>query len=122
VSRAIGELTVGFPSLSKPFQLVFAGMTQMAADRQQQPHLRENENTEHRSDRFLDLEMFTAAPMSRNLTSLPVEYAIALIHSTESGRRNATVRFVLGPNLPEPGLRGELALQFDVKPAIAELE
>jgi hypothetical protein len=65
--------------------LVFAGMTQMAADRQQQPHLRENENTEHRSDRFLDLELFPAAPMAPNLAGLPIEYGLERVAGRATG-------------------------------------
>ncbi len=111
----LAPLRIGSPQAG----LVFAGMTQLAAERQQQPHLREDENKERRTDRFLDLEMFTAPPLASNLSGLAVEYAIALVYSTVSGKCDATLRFHLGTQLPEPHVRGELALPFDVKPAIA---
>ena len=43
------------------------------------------------------LEMFTAAPMTANLSGLEVEYAVALIYSSEAGRREATVDVRRGP-------------------------
>ena len=85
----------------------------------QQQHLRENENTERRTDRFLDLEMFTAAPMTTNLSGLEVEYALALVYSSESGRREATITFDVGQGTEDLGFRAEVPVLFDVKPAIA---
>ena len=60
-SRGTPRLRIGSPQ-SGP---VYAGMSRLSGERMQQQHLRENENTERRTDRFLDLEMFTAAPMTR---------------------------------------------------------
>ena len=57
------RLRIGSPQAGP----VYAGMSRLAGQRMQQEHLRENENVEKRTDRFLDLEMFTAAPMTANL-------------------------------------------------------
>src|SRR5262249_28090329 len=38
---------------------VYAGMSALSGERMQQQHLRQNENVEGRTDRFLDVEMFT---------------------------------------------------------------
>ena len=98
---------------------VYAGMSRLSGQRMQQEHLRENENVEKRTDRFLDLEMFTAPPMTANLSGLDVEYAIALIYSSESGRREATMTFDVGQGTQDLGFRAEAPVLFDVRPAVA---
>ena len=94
------RLRIGSPQAGP----VYAGMSRLSGQRMQQEHLRENENVEKRTDRFLDLEMFTAAPMTANLSGLEVEYAIALIYSSEPGRREATITFDVGQGTAGPGV------------------
>jgi hypothetical protein len=96
---------------------VYAGMARLSADRMQQPQLRENENIENRSDRFLEVEMYTAQPMARTLSGLAVEYAMALIYSSEAGRREATITFDIGQGTQDLGFRAEVPVLFDVRPA-----
>ena len=67
-SRGTQTLRVGSPQAGP----VYAGMSELSASRMQQPHLRVNENVDGRTDRFLDLEMFTAAPMTSSLSGLEV--------------------------------------------------
>jgi hypothetical protein len=110
-----GRLRIGSPQ-SGP---VYAGMSELSGNRMQQQHLRENENVDKRTDRFLDLEMFTALPMTPTLSGLQVEYAIALIYSTEAGRREATISFDVGQGTQDLGFRAEMPVLFTVKPAIA---
>jgi hypothetical protein len=98
---------------------VYAGMSRLAGQRMQQEHLRVNDNVDKRTDRFLDLEMFTAAPMTANLSGLEVEYAIALIYSSESGRREATMTFDVGQGTEDLGFRAEAPVLFDIRPAVA---
>jgi hypothetical protein len=69
-------------------------------------------------NRFLQVEMFTAPPMTADLSGLKVEYAIALIYSTEPGKREATISFDIGQGNQDLGFRGEVPVLFDVKPAI----
>jgi hypothetical protein len=76
------RLQIGSPQ-SGP---VYAGAAKLIMRRQQQEHLQVNENVEGRTDRFLSVEMFDAQPMTRNLSGLAVEYAIALIYF-KRGRR-----------------------------------
>jgi hypothetical protein len=113
-SRGTGRLRVGSPQ-SGP---VYAGMSKLSGDRMQQQHLRENENTAMRTDRFLELEMFTAPPMMANLSGLEAEYALALVYSSESGRREATIAFDLGEGTQDLGFRAEVPVLFDVTPAV----
>ncbi len=69
-------------------------------------------------DRFLQVEMFTNQPMSANLSGVKVEYAIALIYSSEAGKREATIGFDVGQGTQDLGFRAEVAPVFEVKPAI----
>ncbi len=109
------RLRIGSPQAGP----VYAGMSRLAGQRMQQEHLRENENVDKRTDRFLDLEMFNAAPMTANLSGLEVEYAIALIYSSESGRREARMTFDVGQGTQDLGFRAEAPVLFDVRPAVA---
>jgi hypothetical protein len=109
------QLRIGSPQAGP----VYAGMSALSAERMQQPHLRVNENVERRTDRFLDLEMMTAPPMTPTLSGLDVEYAVALIHSSEAGRREATITFDVGEGTQDLGFRAEVPVLFDVRPAVA---
>lgn len=68
--------------------------------------------------RFLHLEMYTAPPLTTNLSGLKVEYAIALIYSSEAGKREATIGFDIGQGSQDLGFRGETPVLFDVKAGI----
>ena len=114
-SAGMQRLRIGSPQ-SGP---VYAGMSRLAGDRMQQQHLRENENTARRTDRFLDLQMYTAPPMTANLSGLQAEYAVALVYSSESGRREATITFDVGQGTQDLGFRAEVPVLFSVKPAVA---
>ena len=69
-------------------------------------------------DRFLNVEMFASQPMTANLSGLKVEYAIALLSSSEAGKREATIVFDIGQGTQDLGFRGETPVLFDVRPAI----
>ena len=97
---------------------VYAGMSRLAGERMQQQRLRENENVERRTDRFLEVEMFTSPPMSAGLSGLEAEYAIALIYSSEAGRREATITADIGQGTQDLGFRAEAPVLFTVKPAV----
>ena len=114
-SGGTGRLNIGSPQAGP----VYAGMSELSGNRMQQQQLRQNENIDRRTDRFLDLEMFTAAPMTAMLSGLQVEYAIALVYSSEAGRREATIAFDLGQGTQDLGFRAEIPVLFTVRPAIA---
>jgi hypothetical protein len=69
-------------------------------------------------ERFLGVELFTAPPLTDTLSGLKVEYALALIYSSESGKREATIGFDIGQGNQDLGFRGEVPVLFEVKPAI----
>lgn len=68
--------------------------------------------------RFLDVEMYTKQPLTATLSGLPVEYALALIHSSEAGTREATLAFDVGQGTQDLGFRAEVPILFNIRPAI----
>lgn len=68
--------------------------------------------------RFLSVEMYTAKPLNSQLSGLKVEYAVVLASSSEAGKREATLTFDVGQGTQDLGFRGEVAILFDVKPAV----
>lgn len=69
-------------------------------------------------NRFLQVEMFQSPPMTTNLSGLKAEYALALVLSSEPGKREATIGFDIGSGTQDLGFRAETPILFDVKPAI----
>src|SRR4051794_37629523 len=81
---------------SPPAGPPYAGMARLSMTRQDQLHLLLDPKYRPERDRFLHVEMFTSQPMTANLSGLKVEYALALIYSSEAGQREATVGFDIG--------------------------
>lgn len=113
-SASTAQLRIMSPQAGPPY----AGVAKGTMERERQQHLRENENTKG-ADRFLEVSIFAAPPMTANLSSLEVEYAIALIYSSEAGRREATLTFDIGQGTQDLGFRAEVPVLFDVRPAVA---
>lgn len=67
---------------------------------------------------FLDVEIYTKRPMTEQLSGLNVEYAIALISSSEAGKREATIGFDVGQGTQDLGFRAELPVLFDIRTAV----
>lgn len=96
---------------------VFGGTSELSAERMQRTHLKEPAVKQAMPGRFLDLQMYGAAPMREELSGLEVEYAIALIYSSEAGQREATIGFEVGAGNQDLGFRGEVPVLFDIRPA-----
>ncbi len=98
---------------------VYSGAALAILKRQAQTELIEDENRQEAKGRFLQVEMFQSPPMTRNLSGLGVEYAVALIYSSDAGKREATLGFEVGNGNQDLGFRGETPILFDVQPARA---
>lgn len=96
----------------------YAGASLNILQRQDQTELADNENS-RREHRFLSTEIFDKAPMTPKLSGLAVEYLVALIYSSEAGRREATIVFDVGQGTQDVGFRSELPVLFDIEPAVA---
>lgn len=108
------RLKIGSPQAGA----VYAGAASSTLKRQAQTELNINENEESER-RFLDVEMFDQSPMTPQLSGLSVEYAIALIHSSDAGQREATIVFDIGQGTQDLGFRSEVPVLFSIKPAVA---
>lgn len=97
---------------------VYSGASLGSLTRQQQTELNANENTKRDLDRFLSVEMHTAAPMADKLSGLEVEYVVALVYSSVSGKREAKIGFELASGEKEKPPRAETALTLDIRPAV----
>ena len=97
---------------------VYAGAAEGILQRQQQMELNRNENKRNDPGRFLEVEMFAAPPMTERLSGLRLEYAVALIYSSEAGQREATIGFNVGQGTQDLGFRAETPVLFAVAPAI----
>jgi hypothetical protein len=69
-------------------------------------------------DNFLEVEMLTKEPMTDKLNGLKVEYALALIYSSEAGKREVTLEFDVGQGTQDLGFRGVVPILFDIRPAL----
>ncbi|MBX9789152.1 MAG: CehA/McbA family metallohydrolase [Pirellulales bacterium] len=118
--KVINQSTVARPlRISSPQAgPVYAGAATPILERQAQTELKVDENVDQRTDRFLSVEMFQGPPMTRNLSGLEVEYAIALIASQESGKREATIQFDVGQGTQDIGFRNEVPVLLDVRPVL----
>ena len=98
---------------------VYGGMSPLSARRMQREGLKEVEARAN-PNRFLDLEMLARPPLTPTLSGLPLEYAIALIHSRDSGPKEATIAFDIGgqTQVQDPGFRAEIPVLFEIRPAI----
>jgi len=113
-----GTTTQRLRILSEQAGQVYGGMTPLSATRMQRSDRNELEDKTGDPKRFMDLEMYQTSPMTRNLSGLEVEYAIALIYSRDAGKREATIAFDVGQGTQDIGFRAELPVLFDVRPAV----
>ena len=97
---------------------VYGGVARLSLTRQDQVGLMAEGKAAGKADRFLQVEMFASPPMTAELSGLKVEYALALLYSSEAGKREATLGFDVGQGTQDLGFRGEVPVLFDVRPAI----
>jgi hypothetical protein len=97
---------------------IIAGAADLSMARQDQRYLKRGEAAGGDPGRFLEAEMVTSPPMTEGLGGLRVEYALALLYSSEAGKREATIGFEAGPGTKDLASRGEVPVLFDVRPAI----
>lgn len=118
--KVLNQSTVARPLAIRSPQVgaVYAGSALGSLQRQAQTELKENENAAGKTDRFLSVEMFQSPPLTPKLSGLEVEYAIALIASSEAGKREATIEFDVGQGTQDIGFRGEVPVLFDIRPAV----
>ncbi|HET6879756.1 MAG TPA: CehA/McbA family metallohydrolase, partial [Pirellulales bacterium] len=112
-----GGVTVPLRIHSNAAGAVYGGEYRGSLERQQQLRLLSGRQ-QAATGRFLHLEMFTSPPLTARLSGLKVEYCLALIYSSEAGRREATVSFDVDQGTQDLGFRGETPVLFQIAPAI----
>ena len=115
LSTVTKELRISSPQAGQ----VYAGTSPLSAKRMQREPLREAEVKTANTNQFLDVEMFARPPMTPHLSGLEVEYALALIHSRDAGKREATIAFDVGGTTQDLGFRAEVPVLFDIRSAVA---
>jgi hypothetical protein len=68
--------------------------------------------------KFLHVDLFEQPPLTKTLSGSSVEYAIAVIYSSDAGQREATLAFDVGQGTQDLGFRGELPVLFSIDPAV----
>jgi hypothetical protein len=67
--------------------------------------------------RFLDVLMHDKQPLEPTLSGLSVEYRILQAYCRDSGQREATLSFSVGPGTQDVGFRSETHVLFNAEPA-----
>ncbi len=96
----------------------YSGVALLSMQRQDQLPLRENEIKPDSPRRFLHMEWFEQAPLSRVPSGAPLEYAILLVYSSDAGRRAADLEFSVGSGTQDLGFRAQLPITVDIPPAL----
>lgn len=68
-------------------------------------------------DRWLDLQMFNAQPLQKNLSGLPLEYRLVQLYSRDAGKREAKFMFNVGQGTQDLGFRNETDILFTALPS-----
>jgi hypothetical protein len=113
-SKTTKSLQISSPQSGR----VYGGVARLSMERQGQMDLITREPSGSSKERFLQVEMLAAPPLLRNLSGLAVEYAVAVLSSSESGQREATIGFDLGQATGDLGFRGEVPILFQIRPAV----
>ena len=64
------------------------------------------------AQRWLDIDVFDAAPLPATLDAVPVEYRVLAVYARDAGRRAARLFVDIGPGSGDLGDRGYAALTF----------
>jgi len=69
-------------------------------------------------DRWLDLQMFNAQPLEKELSGLELEYRIIQLYSRDRGKREAKFAFNVGQGTQDIGFRNESSILFRCQRAV----
>jgi hypothetical protein len=109
------QLRITSPEAGAPY----GGVARLSMERQDQTSLAADEHRAGRPRRFLQVEIFAQPPLTGTLSGLAVEYTVALLYSSDAGRREATLGFDVGQGMQDLGFRGAVPVLFDIRPAVS---
>jgi len=90
-------------------QAGFTGSLRVQSPQARQLH---NAPAQQTNDLWLDLDLFEAQPLQKNLGGLPLEYRLIQLYSRDRGPREAKLSFDIGQGTQDLGLRSELDVLF----------
>ena len=67
------------------------------------------------AERWLDFVIYHGRPMTKNLSGLPLEYAIIQVYTKEAGQREASLSFNVGQGSQDIGYRNAISVLFTSK-------
>ena len=70
------------------------------------------------TDLWLDLQMFNAQPLKKQLSGLALEYRIVQLYSRDAGKREAKISFNVGQGTQDLGYRNDADVLFDNLPVV----
>ena len=105
-------VTAELRALSPQAQSLFSGGAYSnPSDKEFRSHQNHAEKVEI-ADRWMDLQMFNAQPLRRDLSGLALEYRIIHIFSSAAGQREAKFMFNVGQGSQDIGFRNEVDILF----------
>jgi hypothetical protein len=69
-------------------------------------------------NRWLEIEQYTAQPMSAKLSGLGVEYRVLSLYSRDAGQREAKFSCSVGQGMQDLGFRNDTDVLFTAKPSV----
>ncbi len=90
-------------------QAGFTGNLRMQSPQARQLH---NASANLTNDLWLDVDLFEAQPLQKNLGGLPLEYRLVQLYSRDHGSREAKLTFDIGQGTQDLGLRSEIDVLF----------
>ena len=69
------------------------------------------------TDRWLEMQLFAAQPLTKNLSGLALEYRIVQFYSRDTGKREAKLSFNVGQGTQDLGFRDAVDVLFECLPA-----
>lgn len=120
IVKVLNESTVARPLrvTSPQAGAVYAGVQALTLERMAAEALGTEQNTEGRTDRFLDVAVYDAPPMTASLSGLEAEYVLINVLSTEAGKREATLIFDVGEGTRDLASRAELPILFSIDDSV----
>jgi hypothetical protein len=69
------------------------------------------------ANRWLDISLFSSAPLNERLSGLALEYRVLELFSRDAGKREARLAFDVGQGTQDLGFRNEVNLLFECQPS-----
>ena len=69
-------------------------------------------------DRWLEIQMYDAQPLTKTLSGLELEYRLIQLYSRDAGKREARMGFNVGQGTQDIGFRNEVDVLFSCHPAV----